>query len=97
MEKTENGVKKSKYFPQFAATMGIEQLLYVIDYFNKNTEKLNFTFREKWENFDEILDAVAASKWKAYITNIPPQARTDARFNAEINASVGSYAESQSP
>ena len=90
-------MKRSKYFPQFTATMGVEGLLYVVDQFNKNTTKLNFTIGEKWENLDEVLDAVAESKWTAQIANIAAQAKTEARFNAEINILIGSYAESQNP
>ena len=83
MDKTENGVNRSKYFPQFTAKMGVEGLLYVIDQFNKNATKLNFTIGEKWENFDEVLDAVAESKWTAQVTNFAAQAKTEASFNAE--------------
>jgi len=47
MDKTENGVKQSKYFPRFTASMGVEGLIHVVDYFNKNATKLNFTTAEK--------------------------------------------------
>jgi len=56
IDKTENGVKRSKYFPQFTASMGVEGLIHVVDYFNKNATKLNFTTAEKWANFDEVLE-----------------------------------------
>lgn len=94
MYKTENGVKRSKYFPQFTASMGVEGLIHVIDYFNKNATKLNFTIAEKWANFDEVLDAVAESKWFARINNIAAQAKTENGFRNEIKWLIGSYAES---
>ena len=52
MDKTENGVRRSKYFPLFTASMGVEGLIHVVDYFKKNATKINFTTAEKWENFD---------------------------------------------
>jgi len=98
MDKTENGVKRSKYFPQFTASMGVEGLIHVVDcYFNKNATKLNFTTAEKWANFDEVLDSVAESKWTARITNIAPQAPTKNRLKSEIKWLIGSYAESDNP
>ena len=97
MEKTENGVKRSKYFPQFTASMGVEGLIHVVNYFNKNAEKLNFTIAEKWANFDEVLDSVAESKWSARINNIATQARTENCLKNEINWLIGSYVESDNP
>ena len=93
IDKTENGVKRSKYFPHFTASMGVEGLIHVVDYFNT---KLNFTTAEKWANFDEVLDSVAESKWTARI-NIVPQVRTENRLKSEIKWLIGSYAESDNP
>ena len=77
--------------------MGVEGLIHIVDYFNKNATKLNFTTAEKWENFDEVLGSLAESKWTARITNIAPQARTENRLKSEIKWLIGSYAESDNP
>ena len=77
--------------------MGVEGLIHIVDYFNKNATKLNFTTAEKWTNFDEVLDSVAESKWTARITNIAPQARTENRLKSEIKWLIGTYAESDFP
>ena len=52
---------------------------------------------QRWENFDEVQDSVAESKWAARITNIAPQARTENRLKSEIKWLIGSYAESDNP
>ena len=97
LDKTENGAKRSKYCSQFTASMGVEGLIYVIDQFNKNADKLNLTIGEKWNNSDEVLDAVAESKWTSQIINIAPQARNEIYFTTQLNILIGSYAKNVNP
>ena len=77
--------------------MGVEGLIHVVDYFNKNATKLNFTISEKWSNFDEVLDSVTEPKWSNRIINIVNQVCTENRFKTEVNWLIGSYAESDNP
>ena len=97
MDKVENGQKRVKYFTQFTATMGVEGLIYVMDQFIKNATKLNFTTADKWNNFDEVLDPVAESKWTDQITNFAGQSRTEARFKTELDKLVQEHTGSDNP
>ena len=97
LDKTENGVKRSKNFTQFTASMVAKGLIYVINQSNKNAEKLNFTIGEMWNGFDEVLDAVAESKWTAQSTNITIHAQNKSCFTTELNNLIERYAEKKNP
>jgi hypothetical protein len=94
---TVNNVTRSKKFPIFSAKMGIEGLIYVIDKFKKHSANLNFDAADKWNNFDEVLDTVAESKWETQVANIAPQARNNNRFNAELDVFIQSHTGSTHP
>ena len=88
---------RSKKTPIFAAKHGVEGLYHVIDKYTKNGDKLGYAIGDKWANFDEALDQEALSKWENQIQNIAPQAKTEVRFQQELDVFVGEYAEGTDP
>ncbi|CAB9524872.1 hypothetical protein SEMRO_1598_G284910.1 [Seminavis robusta] len=52
---------------------------------------------DKWDQFEDVLDSVAARKWNNLIRGIAAPARNNARFTTEINNYVQLYAEHECP
>ena len=94
---TAAGPVRSKKTPVFAAKHGVEGLYHVIDRYMKNGTKIGYTIADKWDNFDEVLDQEALSKWETQVQGIAPQARTNARFEQELVTFVAEYAEGTEP
>ena len=85
----------SRKVPVFKASTGVEGLFHVIDKFMKAGTRLNFQAADWWDQFEDVLDAVAENKWTNLIQGIPNGQKTRNRFVRETTENfVAQYTES---
>ena len=97
VERIHNGVPRSRKVPVFAPKHGIVALFHVVDKFVKAGERLNFEIEDYWNQFEDVLDIVAGSKWENQVRVIGPRARTRERFKTEVDKFIASYAKHSEP
>ena len=92
-----NGITRSRKVPVFSPKHGIEALFHVVDKFVKARERLSFEIEDYWNQFEDVLDTVAESKWENQVCVISPRARKRERFKIEVDEFIASYAKHSEP
>ena len=86
------GTVRSKKVPVFTASAGVEGLFHVIDQFNKAAGRLDFDAEDKWDQWEDVLDTTAQTKWANQIRGLTNAQKTNARFTREVTTFVNTYA-----
>jgi hypothetical protein len=81
----------------FAPAMKADGLFYVYDSFEKAARRLQFAVADYWDQFEDVLDIRARSKWSNLIIGIVDNQRTHARFLACVSTLIQKYAENTNP
>ena len=93
----DEGAARKRDVPVFKSTDGVETLFYVFDEFDKAANRMNFEIGDKWSQFEDVFDTVAATKWKNQIRNIAANQRTVNRFKTERKRFVKHFAGHPTP
>ena len=91
------GNVRSKKVPVFTASIGVEGLFHANSKFDKAAERLNFQVADKWNYYEDALDATAADKWENLIAPIANNQRTGPRFNQTVAAFLHECTEDPEP
>jgi hypothetical protein len=97
MVKIEGPNNRTRKVPVFAPAMKVEGLFYVYDSFEKAACRLQFAVADYWDQFEDVLDIGARSKWSNLIIGIADNQRTCARFLACVSTLIQMYAENTKP
>ena len=87
----------SRKIATFSSTFGIQELIFVIDNYNKIAARINLTVAEKWDYFEDILDPSALNRWTAQLATVNGTQKTNARFLQEQNTFIHSYTGADNP